>query len=114
MEAQKYNMSIGLKNAADIIESVLPIVSFSVNEQCTEHSECGLFSEFIRANKPVFHIEYSRAPAALSDTQVAEICSRRGNSAGSDRFSTVLKTTELDGWVRYCNGTAAQTPSRGK
>ncbi|KAK3202029.1 hypothetical protein GRF29_164g1474577 [Pseudopithomyces chartarum] len=52
------NLSLGLKNAGDIIPSVLPLVHFSVNEQCVDESECETFAPFIEDGKPVFHIEY--------------------------------------------------------
>jgi len=66
-EAAKYNMSTGLKNAGDIIKSVLPYVQFSVNEQCVEYSECETFAAFIKAKKntPKVH-QRSKRPTARS------------------------------------------------
>jgi len=104
------NLTIGLKNAGDIISAVLPLVQFSVNEQCVEHDECATFQPFIAAGKPVFHIEYPKgagerdsATAGLKQDTVKEFCANSGPK-GSDGFSTLLKKMELDGWVEYCNG----------
>ena len=105
-EAAKYNMSIGLKNAGDIIESVLDDVDFSVNEQCNEYDECDVFSQFIEAGKPVFHIEYpDGAGDDVSTADADSICS----ADGSSDFSTVIKTMDLDGWVQYCDGDVFDT-----
>lgn len=104
-EAASYNMSTGLKNAADIINDVLDVVHFSVNEQCIELGECKSFAPFIKANKPVFNIEYPKgAPDELSVQFVDEICSLKGNATGSEGFSKVIKKMNLDGWVQYCDG----------
>ena len=100
------NLTLGLKNAGDIIPDVLPIVHFSVNEQCVEEDECDTFHAFIDAGKPVFHIEYPNGAGAsdgLKDNVVQKYCDDKGNAQGSGGFSTVLKKMELDGWVEYCD-----------
>jgi hypothetical protein len=97
-------LSLGLKNAGDIIERVLTIVDFSVNEQCVEHAECETFKSFIDVGKPVFHIEYpDGAGSKLRTNTVGHFCGRMGDAYGSNSFSTVLKKMNLDGWVEYCN-----------
>ncbi|KAJ6782667.1 hypothetical protein PWT90_00220 [Aphanocladium album] len=113
-EANKYNMSVGLKNAGDIIEDVLSVVDFSVNEQCAadqKNPECETFHKFIEAGKPVFHIEYPPDDDAQTypDDRRKAICSRKGVNQGSDKFSTVFKRMNLDGWVQFCNGDIFET-----
>lgn len=104
-EAKSYNMSIGLKNAGSIIPDVLDFVDFSVNEQCIQYSECETFAAFIKADKPVFNIEYpGGAPDDVSMKVKDEICSQKGNATGTEDFSIVIKTMDLDGWVEYCDG----------
>ncbi|OAA44129.1 endo alpha-1,4 polygalactosaminidase precursor [Metarhizium rileyi] len=105
-EAASYNMSTGLKNAADIIDDVMDVVSFSVNEQCVEQGECQSFAPFIKAGKPVFNIEYPGDAGASSGVRASvsgDICSRSGKSQGAENFSTVIKKMKLDGWVEYCD-----------
>ena len=100
------HLSLGLKNAGDIIAEVLPIVQFSVNEQCVEQSECDTFAPFIAADKPVFHIEYPNGAgdqSGLKKDVVQKFCGNQGAAAGSESFSTVLKKMDLDGWVEYCD-----------
>jgi endo-alpha-1,4-polygalactosaminidase (GH114 family) len=105
-EAQQYNLAIGLKNAGDIIPDILPIVQFSVNEQCAEEEECDTFAAFTKAGKPVFNIEYPKgAPNGISASALSKSCA----AARTNGFSTVLKTMELDGWVEFCNGQKAAT-----
>jgi len=107
------NLTLGLKNAGSIISAVLPLVDFSVNEQCAAYSECEKFQPFIAAGKPVFHIEYPGGEGALqqsvevngfSDDTKKKFCNKDGQAKGSEGFSTVLKKMELDGWVQYCDG----------
>ncbi|KAF4979820.1 hypothetical protein FZEAL_4036 [Fusarium zealandicum] len=108
-EAAKYNMSTGLKNAGDIIESVLPYVAFSVNEQCVNYEECETFAAFIKAGKPVFNIEYPKGAPKVKDTDRKTICSQKGKAAGTKGFSIVIKNLNLDGWVMYCTGKKYET-----
>jgi hypothetical protein len=103
-------MSIGLKNAGDIIPKVIDFINFSVNEQCAQYSECETFEPFIKAGKPVFHIEYPDGAPKIDPSRAAALCSDSGIGAGSSKFSTVLKKMELDGFVQYCNGKQYTTP----
>jgi hypothetical protein len=108
------NLTLGLKNAGDIIPYVLPVVHFSVNEQCVDENECSVFKQFIDAGKPVFHIEYPKgAGEPLSEEVIDKYCRENGDRG----FSTVLKRMDLDGWVEYCDGsvqvTAMNTTSEG-
>ncbi|KAJ9633801.1 hypothetical protein H2199_009214 [Coniosporium tulheliwenetii] len=99
-QATSLNMSIGLKNAGEIIPQVLNATHFSVNEQCVEYSECDTFTAFVQDGKPVFHIEYpSDAPSIQSR-----------NAEGAADFSTVMKNMNLDGFVEYCSGETYTTP----
>jgi hypothetical protein len=102
------NLTLGLKNAGAIIDAVLPLVDFSVNEQCAKYGECEKFHSFIAAGKPVFHIEYPGGDGDLqqnietngfSEDTKKKFC----GTQGSDGFSTVLKKMNLDGWVQYCD-----------
>ncbi|KAK4191038.1 glycoside hydrolase superfamily [Podospora australis] len=100
-EAHKRNMSIGLKNAGDIVKTMLPRMQFAVNEQCAEYKACSIFSPFVRADKPVFHIEYpDGAPFRIGATEKDESC----NAPGAKDFSTVLKSLDLSGEVQFCDG----------
>lgn len=107
-EAAKHNMAIGLKNAAKIIDDVLDVVQFSVNEECVAEKECEDFAKFIDAGKPVFHIEYpfdednSIPPGVFNK-------SCQGSDVQIPKFSTVLKPMDLDGWVQYCDETIFTT-----
>lgn len=105
-EAAKYKLAIGLKNAGDIVDSVLPSVDFAINEQCAQYAECDTFAPFIEDGKPVFHIEY---PSEAEDGMEARLKEDSCGGKGSDGFSTVLKDMELDGWVEYCDGKSYDT-----
>lgn len=97
-------MSTGLKNAGKIDPDVISDVQFSVNEQCVEYAECETFADFVENNKPVFHIAYpDGAPDKVSAKTASIICSRKSKSKGTEGFSIVIKTMDLNGWVQYCN-----------
>lgn len=84
--------------------------------------------------KPVFHIEYPAESTLLGGLGVGEytlgaagvrnggtvgvlertkFCAQRslGGVGGSRLFQTVLKMRKLDGWVCYCTGVTATTPT---
>lgn len=105
-----YNMSVGLKNAGEVLTNLTSVVHFSVNEQCVQYKECETFAPMIQAGKPVFHIEYPRgAPGGISGKTAASSCSRSGAGQGSDDFSSLLKGELLDGWVEFCDRSTANT-----
>ncbi|KAF1914213.1 glycoside hydrolase superfamily [Ampelomyces quisqualis] len=109
MVTSPLNLTLGLKNAKGIISAVLPLVSFSVNEQCAQYNECNDFQPFIAAGKPVFHIEYPGGEGDISQQIQTygfgeDTKKKTCTSEGSNGFSTVLKKMNLDGWVEYCNG----------
>lgn len=109
-EARSRNVSIGLKNAGEILPTLRDWVQFSVNEQCVEYQECETFVPMISAGKPVFHIEYPPgAPGGVSTESAENSCTTRRDGARKEGFSTVLKGLDLDGWVEYCDGVDANT-----
>ncbi|KAI7493607.1 hypothetical protein KC367_g8515 [Hortaea werneckii] len=110
-EARNHTLAIGLKNAGSIIPDVLDIMSFSVNEQCVQYSECETFAPFVEKGKPVFHIEYPNDESLnnVAKSAVNDICSDGGSASGSSDFSTVIKDMDLSGWVEYCDGAVADT-----
>lgn len=93
-------MAIGLKNSPDIVANVLPIVQFSINEECAKNQECQQYNGFIAAGKPVFNIEYIE-----DDAQCA-----LNISAENTNFSTVVKNLNLDGMVKYPDCNTLDTP----
>ncbi|KAK5662695.1 hypothetical protein OQA88_8611 [Cercophora sp. LCS_1] len=97
--ASERKIAVGLKNAPDIIPDVISLVQFAVNEQCAEYDVCGATRPFIKANKPVFHIEYPPDAPSVSKAQSDDACTSRGSSS----FSTIMKTLTLDGWAQYCD-----------
>jgi hypothetical protein len=58
--AHDNNLAIGLKNGIEMIDDLVAVVDFAVNEEChnPEWDECGDYEPFTTAGKAVFHIEY--------------------------------------------------------
>ena len=56
--AHARGLKVALKNDVDQVTTLAASFDFAVNEQCNEYSECGAYSAFTGANKPVFNAEY--------------------------------------------------------
>lgn len=92
-------MAYGLKNAGDILDRVVDVSQFSVQEECVFYNECDTYTPFIKQNKPVFNIEYPDDRPKLSlDKFIQKSCSDK-NAKG---FSQLIKKRKLDAWTRTC------------
>jgi hypothetical protein len=129
-------MSMGLKNAEELLDQVQPYIHFAVNEECAsmQNSDgCEPYSPLIRAGKPVFHIEYATwvprggsnvtirsdkreyvrySSDALEQLYCLQTTLPRMKIVPGDvapLFSPVTKVLGLDGWVLYCDGQWGET-----
>jgi len=96
--AHARGLSIGLKNAGDLVPDTVGLMQWAVNEECAEYDECDTFQDFIRAGKPVFHIEYPSVAPSVNQVVRNQVCGTPGTSG----FSTVMKNLDLDDWVMAC------------
>ncbi|KAI0388530.1 glycoside hydrolase superfamily [Xylariaceae sp. FL0594] len=98
--AHAAGLAVGLKNGGDIVERVVDMTEWAINEQCAEYGECDSWAPFIDAGKPVFHVEYTADDDAtsVSASQRKKACSAGGNSG----FSSIIKHMSLDDWIVYC------------
>ncbi|KAJ2546929.1 hypothetical protein EV175_005420 [Coemansia sp. RSA 1933] len=103
-EAHSRGMSVGLKNAGDIISSVIDNMQWSVNEQCAQYNECDTYDAFPSSGKPVFHIEY---PKGDDTNDTNDVTASQLKSAcvfnDSASFSTLIKNMDLDSWFQLCS-----------
>ncbi len=96
--AHARNLSVGLKNAGEIIPQVLGKMQWAVNEQCVQYAECSTWQPFVESGKPVFNIEYPDGAPNVAAQKVRSIC----DDVGAQRFETVLKEMDLNDWVEAC------------
>jgi len=89
-EAHKRGLAVGLKNDVEQARALEPHFDFAINEQCFEYDECDELGGFIRAGKPVFHVEYG--------LRTAQFC----REARAMRFSSMRKRLDLDAWRQLC------------
>ncbi|WP_144019023.1 endo alpha-1,4 polygalactosaminidase [Demequina sp. NBRC 110056] len=87
--AHERGLAVGLKNDLDQVAALEPYFDFAVNEQCAEYDECGMLTPFIKAGKPVLHVEYDLPVSSFCPTTTAL------------GFSSMKKNLDLD---------AARTP----
>ncbi len=91
-EAHARGLAVGLKNDLDQIPDLVGDFDWAINEQCAEYTECDLLVPFIRANRPVFEIEYGDAPL------VSTVCP----PAIARNFDTLVKHLALDAFRIAC------------
>jgi Glycoside-hydrolase family GH114 len=101
--AHSLGLAIGLKNAEEILPNVKDDIEFAVNEECTKTNRCSWYLDLLKANKPVFHIEYG------TKSDLSNFCLQ--SMAQGNQFDTVIKNLSLDGWVVYCDGSEYTTPT---
>lgn len=104
-EARARGLAVGLKNAGDIVPRVLGEVQWAVNEQAVQFGDEEQFVPFIRAGKPVFHVEYPKGEDPDSDrhNDGKEVTGKKKDKCFSARklgFSTIIKNVRLDQWVQ--------------
>ncbi|KAI1276263.1 glycoside hydrolase superfamily [Xylaria sp. FL0933] len=98
--AHDAGLAYGLKNGGAIVERVVDVAQWAINEQCAEYQECADWAPFVKAGKPVFHVEYTDDDDAtsVSSAEMQKACAADGQSG----FSSIVKHTSLDNWVVYC------------
>ncbi|CZT15642.1 related to endo alpha-1,4 polygalactosaminidase precusor [Ramularia collo-cygni] len=99
-------MAFGLKNGGDIVERVVDVVEWCVQEECVRYGECGLYRAVIEAGKPVFHIEYVDGGGegkSHDDGDEEKFVEEACKGEGTEGFSTLVKKLSLDGWTRTCS-----------
>jgi Glycoside-hydrolase family GH114 len=131
-------MSIGMKNAESILPNVTDFIQFAVNEECSTYSTdedgCWQYTPFLQSGKPVFHFEYVNVDTSLGYPRIQSVYKTWANLSSPDildyycfrnnfgfphlpnretgaLFSTAIKKLDLGGWVMYCDGTYAETPT---
>ncbi|MFB7667470.1 endo alpha-1,4 polygalactosaminidase [Kitasatospora sp. NPDC056138] len=88
--AHERGLAVALKNDLEQVPQLVGQFDFAVNEQCAEFDECARLTPFVKAGKPVLHVEYNLT--------TAQFC-RRTKALG---FSSMAKHLKLDAWRRPC------------
>ncbi len=70
-EAHTRGLSIGLKNALDLVPALVGDVDWALDESCFQYDECEALLPFVEAGKPVFGVEYEGDPADYCPQAVA-------------------------------------------
>ncbi|MEO8108127.1 MAG: endo alpha-1,4 polygalactosaminidase [Actinomycetes bacterium] len=88
--AHARGLAVALKNDLDQVSLLAPAFDFAVNEQCAEYGECNQLAPFVKAGKPVLHVEYN--------LPLASFCP----STRPLRFSSLLKHEDLGAYRLSC------------
>lgn len=96
-EAHARGLSVGLKNALELVSELVGAFDWALNEECLDYDECQDLQPFLDAGKAVFHVEYVDS-AADGPAKRGSVCSQRPSG-----FSTLIKTWDLDAWALTCN-----------
>jgi hypothetical protein len=97
-EAHARGLSVGLKNAVDLVPALVGSFDWALNEECLAYSECDTLKPFIDANKAVFHVEYANSKSSGA-TKKSQVCGKPSIQG----FSTLIKVLDLDAWRLSCN-----------
>lgn len=101
--AHSRNLAISLKNAGEIVPSVVDLVQYSVNEACAQYSECKIWQAFINAGKPVFHVEYPKGSSTNNMKNViGNLFTKSCSASGLSGFSTIIKNQNLNSFIQLC------------
>ncbi|MBK6327564.1 MAG: endo alpha-1,4 polygalactosaminidase [Chloroflexi bacterium] len=92
--AHTRGLSIGLKNALDLVETLEPHFDWALNEECYQYDECEALRPFTQAGKAVFGVEYEGDPA--------EFCPVMNELD----FDWLFKRLDLDAWRVACRESA--------
>ncbi len=92
--AHTRGLSIGLKNALDLVETLEPHFDWALNEECFQYDECEALRPFTQAGKAVFGVEYEGDPA--------EFCPVMNELD----FDWLFKRLDLDAWRVACRESA--------
>ncbi|KAI9506354.1 glycoside hydrolase superfamily, partial [Coemansia spiralis] len=102
-EAHARGLSIGLKNALAVIDSVIDNMQWSVDELCVQYNECSKLFAFTKRNMPVFHIEYPKGSSVNNNDGVTSAQKTAACAFDtSNSFSTLIKNILLDNWRETC------------
>ena len=105
-EAHNRGLSVGLKNALDIIPDLVDQFNFAVNEQCEQFKECDLLNPFIDQGKAVFQAEYKKK--FRKGRKRKRLC-KAADEANRD---LVFYNLALDGRLKvYCPSKFTNTPN---
>ncbi|KAF4552952.1 Hypothetical protein D9617_8g049650 [Elsinoe fawcettii] len=106
-QAHSRGLSVGLKNANDIIPRVIREMQWCVQEQCVQYNDEEEYLPFVRQGKPVFHVEYPKGEDTDSKkcNNENEVTGRQLQKCVRARemgFSTIIKNIKLDQWIQRC------------
>ncbi|CRG88072.1 hypothetical protein PISL3812_05099 [Talaromyces islandicus] len=93
-KAHDAGLGFGLKNGPTIVDQVVDIAEWAINESCVQYDECHKFQPFIDAGKPVFHVEYTDGDDPSS--------SWKEKACGVEGFSNIIKHEDLENWHIDC------------
>lgn len=90
-QAHQRGLSVGLKNDAEQVQSLVNDLDFALNEQCFALSECDPFKAFIKQGKPVLNAEYQAS--YVNTPQERETMCQQSLAM---HFSTLILPIELN------------------
>lgn len=86
-QAHSRGLIVALKNATDLVSTLVSQFDFAIVEQCFDYNECSMYSPFVAQGKAVLEAEYTSYSASWC-TQASGL-----------NFSTVFYDMDLDGKV---------------
>lgn len=102
-EAANRGLSIGLKNSLEVMAaSVVGLVQYSINEACSQYTECNVLAPFILTGKPVFNVEYPKGETISTSNVSNKLRIKSCNDPLASGLSKIIKNRNLDDWMQSC------------
>lgn len=92
-EAHKHGLAIGLKNAPELRDALLPYYDWVLTESCFEQGWCEDLLPFQKAGKAVFVVEYTD-----ENTNLEALCAHTKPLG----YNAIIKNRELDQLRKSC------------
>lgn len=87
--AHSAGLSVGLKNAVELAPALVSYFDYAINEECQRYKECGAYtSNFVKAAKAIFQVEYSGTPASICTDANALTSNRNAIKKNLDLYDT--------------------------
>ncbi|KAI5370395.1 hypothetical protein Slin15195_G012710 [Septoria linicola] len=97
--AHDAGLTYGLKNGGEIVDRVVDVSDWDINEECVNYQECDAYRPFIDANKPVLHLEYPDDSPKLS---IEDFKKKSCSDSDAKGFSTLIKDRDLGEYTLVC------------
>jgi len=68
-----HGLKLACNNGYSMAEKIEPFMDFQVLESCNKYKECHFYDSFVKNNKPVHHLEFSKSDCKKVDGHITQV-----------------------------------------